>query len=293
LRQQDWLPYAMIAPALVLVAAVALYPAVSAIQVSLQDMNLLRLAQARYVGLGNFVKLLQDDVFVGGLWRTLRWTSVIVIAQMAVALPVALFMNLQFRWRGLVRMVVLIPWIVPPAITAVLWVYLFDANFGVANELLLRLGLIPSYVAWAANDVGSFFILVMAMVWTGFPFMAIMLLAALQVLPADVYEAARLDGAGAWASFRYVTLPQLMPTILLLLLLRSMWLSHHIDIIYLITDGGPGVANYTLAIYSFKLASIQFNVGYASAVAVVLALILLVASLIYTRYIEKTREYLG
>jgi multiple sugar transport system permease protein len=283
----------MIAPAVVLVAAIAIYPAVSAVQVSLQDMNLLRLTQARFVGLGNFMKLPQDDVFVGGLWRTLRWTSVIVVAQMAVALPVALFLNLQFRWRGVVRMVVLIPWIVPPAITAVLWVYLFDANFGVANELMLRLGLIRSYVAWTADETGSFFILVMAMVWTGFPFMAIMLLAALQVLPEDVYEAARLDGAGPWASFRYITLPQLMPTILLLLLLRSMWLSHHIDIIYLITDGGPGVANYTLAVYSFKLASIQFNIGYASAVAVVLAVMLLAASLIYTRYIEKTRDYLG
>lgn len=292
-RQQDWLPYALIGPAVALVATLAIYPALTAIQVSTFEMNLLRLAEIRFVGLGNFEKLAQDQIFLQAVLKTLRWTATIVLAQMAIGLPVALLLNQKFPGRGLVRTIVLIPWVVPPAVTAVLWAYMFDANFGVMNEILVRLGLIRSYIAWSADATGSFFILVLAMVWTGFPFMAIMLLAALQSFSEDVFEAARIDGAGAWQSFRYITLPQLIPTILLLFLLRGMWLSHHVDIIYLITDGGPGIANYTMAVYSFKLTSIEFNVGYASAVAVVLALILLVAALVYIRYIEKSREYLA
>lgn len=294
LRQKDWLPYAMIAPAVLVVLGIAIYPAFTAVQISLMEMNLLRLAQAKFVGLANFQKLfLLDDVFAQSVWGTLRWTGVIVAGQMALGLPVALFLNLHFRWRGFARTVILTPWVVSPAVTAIIWIYLFDANFGVINEILVRLRILPAYFAWISDSNGSFFILVMAMIWTGFPFMAIMLLAALQALPEDVYEAARIDGAGFWQSFRFVTFPQLLPTILLLFLLRSMWLSHHVDVIFLVTGGGPGIANYTLPVYSFKLTSIQMNVGYASAVAVVLALILLLAAIVYTRYIEKTREYLA
>lgn len=293
LAQKDWLPYAMIAPAVVLVSVILVYPALTAVRASLFDMNLLRMFETEFVGLANYKKLLfKDDIFLGSVLRTFRWTGIVVVVQTCLALPVALFLNLKFGWRGVLRAIVLIPWVIPTAVTAIIWVYMFDANFGVVNELLVRLGVIQSYIPWIADKKGSFFIVAMAMVWHGFPFMVIMLLAALQSFPQDLYEAARIDGAGIWQSFRYVTLPQLMPTILLVLLLRSMWLSHHVDLIYLITDGGPGVANFTIPIYAFNLAGIEMRIGYASAVAVILAIMLLFAAQVYIRYIEKSREYL-
>ena len=293
IKGKDVWPYALIAPAVLLVSGVAIYPALMALWVSLWNMNFLRLHEATFAGLGNYHKLFfQDDVFIGAIWRTVRWTGTVIAGQMALALPIALFLNIPFRWRGAVRTVVLIPWVVPSAVTAVIWVYLLDANFGVVNTLLSRLGVISANIAWLSDNTLSFFALVMAMIWSGFPFMAVMLLAALQALPQDVYEAARIDGSGPWQTFRYITLPQLMPTILLVLLLRSMWLSHHVDMIYLVTEGGPGTANMTIAVYSFRLTSIQMNIGYSSAVAIILAGILFMVAVIYIRYIEKSREYL-
>jgi multiple sugar transport system permease protein len=293
IRQKDWLPYALIAPAVLLVSAIVIYPAYTAVRVSLFDMNLLRLSEAKFIGLDNFKELFSKDaIFWSSVLGTVRWTGCIVIGQLALALPVALFLNLNFRGRGVIRTVVLIPWVVPVAVTSVIWVYVFDANFGVVNEILVRLGILAAYKPWLVDASWSFATMVLGMLWTGFPFMAIILLAALQALPQDVYEAARIDGAGPWQSFSYITLPQLMPTILLVVLLRTMWLSNHVDLIYLLTDGGPGRANYTLSIYSFMVTILQFNIGYASAVAVVLAAMLLIAAIVYTRQIEKTRGYM-
>jgi multiple sugar transport system permease protein len=293
IRQKDWLPYALIAPAVLLVSAIVIYPAFTALRVSFFDLNLLRPSETKFIGLGNFENLFfTDRIFWSSFLGTLRWTGCIVVAQLALALPVALFLNVNFRWRGAIRTVVLIPWVVPVAVTSVIWVYIFDANFGVGNEILVRLGIISAYKAWLIDATWSFVALVLGMLWTGFPFMAIILLAALQAIPPDIYEAARIDGAGPWQSFSYITLPQLMPTILLVVLLRTMWLSNHVDLIYLLTDGGPGRANYTMSLYSFLLTSIQFNLGYASAVAVVLAGMLLVAAIVYTRQIEKIRGYM-
>ena len=292
IKQKDWMPYALVGPALLVVLGIAVYPALTALRVSMYEMNLLRLSEAEFVILDNYLALVQDDDFRGAVLRTLRWTVTVVVFQMAVALPMALFLNLKFRWRGVVRTIVLLPYIVPSTVIVIIWIYMFDANFGVVNEFLVRLGLIPSYIAWLADKNLSFVVLVLAMVWWGTPFMAVMLLAALQALDPELYDAAFIDGAGAWHRFRYITLPQLMPSILVLLLLRTIWMSHHVDIIFLMTDGGPGLANYTLSIYSFILTSERFEVGSGSAVAVILAIVLLFVALIYIRNMEKSMDYL-
>ena len=233
------------------------------------------------------MRLAGDPIFLQGLWRTLRWDIAVVFIELAIALPIALFLNLKFRGRGIVRAAVVVPYIIPPAVTALMWVYMFDGNFGVANDLLLRLGVIDRYVSWLSEPTGAFSVIVAAMVWAGQPLMAIILLAALQTIPEELYEAARVDGANAWQRFRYVTLPQIMPTILFLVLLRMIWMSNHIDMIFIMTRGGPGFANYTEAVYSFMLTQ-RFEIGYSSAVAVVLAVVLLTASAFYVRHLART-----
>jgi multiple sugar transport system permease protein len=258
------------------------------------EMSLVRPFDTHFVGLGNFQKLLIGDyIFWRSVWGTIRWMVTITVGHVAIALPVALLLNLKFAWRGLLRTVVVLPWVVPGAVTAIIWNYMFDANFGVMNEILLRLGLIHAYIPWGSDDLGSFFILWLAGVWAGYPFVAVMLLATLQVIPEELYEAARIDGAGAWQSFRFVTFQHLLPTILVVLLFRTIWLAQSVDLIYLMTGGGPGIANYTVAVYSFKLTADTFDVGLASAVAVLLAIVLLGASVFYIRHIERTREFMG
>jgi multiple sugar transport system permease protein len=211
----------------------------------------------------------------------------VVLTQLAIALPIALFLNLRFRGRGVVRAAVVVPYVIPPAVTALLWTYMFDGNFGVANDLLVKLGLLDHYVAWLSDPRGSFAVVAAAMVWAGQPLMAIILLAVLQTIPRELYEAASVDGASPWRRFRHVTLPHLAPTALFLVLVRSIWMSNHIDLIFIMTRGGPGFSNYTEAVYSFMLTN-QFEIGYSSAVAVALAILLVAAAALYVRRVART-----
>ncbi len=286
-RRFDLLPYAFIAPITLLLLAISLYPTLFAVQIALTDATLLKLAQAQFVGVQNFMRLFGDQVFLQGLWRTARWDLVVVLTQLAIALPIALFLNLSFRGRGIVRAAVVVPYIIPPAVTSLLWLYMFDGNFGVANDLMVRLGILDKYFSWLSDPNGSFAVVTAAMIWAGQPLMAIILLAVLQTVPGELYEAAKVDGANPWQRFRYITLPHLIPTILFLVLLRTIWMSNHIDVIFIMTRGGPGFSNYTEAVYSFMLTN-QFEIGYSSAGAVALALILVTASAFYVRHLART-----
>ena len=288
-RRIDLFPYLLVAPAVLLVAIMTIYPAIFAVRLSLMDINLLKFTSGEFIGTQNYSDAFQDEIFIDGLWRTLRWVVVVAGSQMLVALPVALFLNTRFTGRALVRAAVLIPYVVPATVVAIIWRFMVDANFGVINDILLRLGMIDEYEAWMSQPFASFIVIALAMLWTGFPFYAISLLAALQVIPDDLYEAARIDGAGNWQQFRFVTLPLILPTILLLLLLRTIWLSHNVDLIFLMSEGGPGYNNYTVAIYSFVLTWSRLEIGYPASLAIMLAIVLLIASALYVRSIERAR----
>jgi multiple sugar transport system permease protein len=288
----DLLPYLLIAPAVLLVAVVTVYPALDAIGISTTNANLLRLATSRSVGLDNYTRAWSDEIFTGALWHTLRWVIVNAGGQMLVALPVALFLNTTFRGRGVIRAAILVPWVVPGAVVAIIWRYMVDANYGVINDILLRLGVISESIAWIGEPLPSFAIISTATIWAGFPFFAVTLLAALQVIPEDLYEAAKIDGASGWQRFISVTLPILMPTMLLLLLLRTIWLAHSVDLIFLMSNGGPGYNNYTVGVYSFILTWSQLDLGYPSALVIMLSVVLLIASVFYIRSIERSREWM-
>lgn len=280
------MPYALVAPVLLLLLAISVYPSFYAFWLAMTDASLLRLAKAQFVGLDNFVRMAGDTVFLESLWRTLRWDLAVVLSELAIALPIALLLSRSFRGRGLVRVAMMVPYITPPAVVGLLFVYMFDGNFGVVNDLLVRLGVLDDYKAWLSDPTGSFLVTVMAMVWYGQPLMALILLAARQTIPEVLYEAAKVDGASSWQLFRHVTLPHLLPSILFLLLLRIILMSNHIDMIFVVTQGGPGFSNHTAAVYSFTLTN-QFQAGYASAVAVVLTILLVAASAFYVRRLAR------
>ena len=271
-------------------AVMTIYPAITAFRLSLFDVDLLTFNNPEFIGFGNYRKAFGDEIFTDSLWRTVRWVAFVAGMQMGIALPVALFLNTKFKGRGFVRAAVLIPYIVPAAVVAIIWRFMVDANFGVINDILFRLGFIDQYEAWMSRPLASFFVIAFALIWAGFPFYAITLLAALQAIPNTMYEAAEIDGATTWQQFRYVTFPMILPTILLLLLLRTIWLSHNIDFIFLMSEGGPGFNNYTTSIYSFILTWQRLDIGYPSSMAIMLAFILLIASIFYVRFIQGARE---
>ena len=273
-------------------AAIALYPIFFAIYLSFTDANLIRMFNIEFIGIRNFTKAINDETFQIAFAQTIRWVIVVLVGQLGVSLPIALFLNMNFRYRGFVRTAILLPYCIPSAVTAISWVLMFDANVGVVNDLLNKMGVLKGNVAWMSDSTSSFLIISGAMVWAGFPFMAIVLLAGLQAIPEEMYEAGRVDGAGSFQRFLYLTLPQLMPTILLVMLLRTIWLSQHVDLIYIMTGGGPGFSNYTVAVYALIQLAGQRELGYASAIAILLAIVLVSASIVYIRYIERTQEFL-
>jgi len=286
------LPYLLVAPATISLVAIALYPILYALYLSFTDANLIRMFNIEFIGFRNYVKAINDETFQISFYQTIRWVIVVLVGQLGVSLPIALFLNMNFRFRGFVRTAILLPYCIPSAVTAISWVLMFDANVGVVNDLLNKMGVIKGNVAWMSDSVSSFIIIAGAMIWAGFPFMAIVLLAGLQAIPEEMYEAGRVDGAGALQRFWHLTLPQLMPTILLVMLLRTIWLSQHVDLIYIMTGGGPGFANYTVAVYALIQLAGQRELGYASAIAVLLAILLVSASVVYIRYIERSQEFL-
>lgn len=285
-KRFDYLPYLLISPIGLLLLAITVYPTIEAVYLSMTDASLLRLAKAQFIGMRNFVRMAGDPIFLDGLWRTLRWDVAVVGLELLIALPIALFLNMAFRYRGFVRAAVMVPYITPPAVVGLVFCFMFDGNYGVVNDILVRLGVLDSYVAWLSDPTASFWVVVTAMVWYGQPLMALILLASLQTIPGELYEAADVDGAGRFAQFWHITLPHIMPTILFLVLLRTIWMSNHIDMIFVMTTGGPGFSNYTEAVYSFRLTN-EFEIGYASAVAVVLAVILMTCSAFYVRHLAK------
>lgn len=287
----DLLPYVLVGPAVLVVLAVTVYPAIFAVRLSLTNAEFVNLDSSRFVGLQQYREAFADEIFVRSLRRTVRYVVVAAGAQMLVGLLVALLLNTRFAGRGIVRSVVVIPWVIQSAVVAIIWRFMVDPRFGVINDILFRLRIIPQYLAWMADSLGSFVVLAIASVWAGFPFFAITLLGVLQAIPDDLYEAARVDGAGAWQRFRYITLPLILPTILLTLLLRTIGSAKGVDLIFLMTGGGPGYSNYTVAVYSFILTWGMFQIGYPSALAIMLSIALLAASAVYIRSIERTREW--
>lgn len=286
-RRIDPLPYLLVAPIVLLLLAISVYPALYAIYLAGTDASLLRLARAQFIGLGNFARMIGDSIFLEGLWRTLRWDMAVVLLELAIALPVALLLNAAFRGRGFVRAAMMVPYITPPAVVALVFCYIVDGNFGLLNDLLVRLGVLNQYFSFLSDPTASFWVVVSAMVWYGQPLMALILLAVRQTIPTELYEAAKVDGASPLRMFWHITLPHLMPSILFLVLLRTIWMSNHVDMIFIMTQGGPGFSNYTEAVYSFKLTT-QFEIGYASAVAVVLSILLIAASALYVRHLARS-----
>lgn len=286
-RRIDPLPYLLVAPIALLLLAISVYPALYAIWLAGTDASLLRLARAQFIGLANLARMIDDSVFLEGLWRTLRWDLAVVLSELAIALPVALLLNAAFRGRGFVRAAMMVPYITPPAVVALVFCYIVDGNFGLLNDLLVRVGILGQYFSFLSDPTASFWVIVSAMVWYGQPLMALILLAVRQTIPTELYEAAKVDGASPLRMFWHITLPHLMPSIFFLVLLRTIWMSNHVDMIFIMTQGGPGFSNYTEAVYSFKLTT-QFEIGYASAVAVVLSILLVGASALYVRHLARS-----
>jgi len=286
-RQFDALPYVLLSPAVLATLALVFVPMLQAVFTSLQHNILWKPRDVRFIGLDNYLAIAQDPVAWSSLGRTLLWIGLTVPLQLALGLATALLLNQQFRWRGLARGLILIPWALPSVVIALMWAWMYQPQVGLFNDLLLRLGLVSSAVPWLAQPGTALYAIIVALVWQGFPFFAIMILAGLQTIPASLYEAAAVDGATPWQQFREVTLPGLKGVLVTAVMLRLIWVANSIDVILVMTGGGPGYATHTLPLYAFKRTYGSMDFGYGTALACTFSLLLLGLIVVYLRRAGK------
>jgi multiple sugar transport system permease protein len=275
-------PYILLLPALLVVFSVVFVPVLNAIFMSFQNYDLRRPNEIGFAGLKNYIALTQDTLFWASLIRTIIWVILGVGSQFFFGFVLALLLNNYFPGRGIVRSVSLIPWVTPGVLIALMWRWIYDGNYGVLNDLLLRLGFIENKIPILARQSTAFPFAIVTIIWQGIPFFALMLLAGLQGIPNELYEAADIDGASRPQKLFSIVVPSLKNTIFVTTLLRIIWVANSVDIIVNLTDGGPAYSSQTLSVYIFYKGG-TLNLGYASSMAIVLALILSIVAIPYLR----------
>jgi multiple sugar transport system permease protein len=279
------LPYLLVAPTVAVLFALSVYPLVYAVRVSLREGAG---AGARW-GAGNFARLWSDQFFHDALWHTFLYAASALTLEFLLGLALALLLNREMRGRAGFRAALLVPMMLPPVVVGVVWRLMLNPNFGAINGTLKALGVKTDSLTWTASPSLALASVVAVDVWQWTPFMFLVLLAGLQAIPQEPYEAALIDGASRWQTFRDVTLPLLRPAILVALLLRTMDLLRVFDQIFILTEGGPGFATETVSLYIYRAAFRFGDFGYAAAMSFVLLLLTNVVSLLYIRML-RARE---
>ena len=283
-RRRTWIergiePYLYASPALILIVAVMLIPLALGLSYAVRDVKLLDPFSGGFVGLQHFRELARDRDFIRAFGNTLWWTFGSLLFQFLLGFLLALILNRSFPGKRLAQALVFLPWAVPTFLTGLNWAWLFNPIVGPLPHWLYALGILAAPENILADPSTAMWGPIIANVWYGVPFFAITLLAALQSIPNELYESASIDGASEAQQFRSITLPFLAPTIAITLMLRTVWIANFADLIVVMTNGGPADSTQIVASYIFTQAFRRLDFGYASAIAAVLLLLLLLYSL--------------
>lgn len=273
-QKEKIIGWLLLIPALFVLALVFIYPIVRAFSLSLFTKNLATELQPQFSSLDNYVRMFAD----GRFWQSTINTSIFTIAtvplELLLGLGIALVLNQSFKGRGIVRTIAIIPWALPTAVMGLAWAWIFNDEFGAINDILQRLGSIDTGINWLGQPTLAMIALIVADVWKTTPFIGIILLAGLQSISLDLYEAHALDGANSWQSFKSITLPLIMPQILIALLFRFAQAFGLFDLVQVMTGGGPAGATETVSLYIYTTVMRYLDFGYGAALVVVTFLLL-------------------
>lgn len=272
----------MMAPAIIMLLIIAVYPVLRTFWLSLHEMVLTDPGSGYpFIGLENYIEIFKDERALASILFTLKFTVATVVLELLIGFAAALVMNKAFRGRGLVRAAILIPWAIPTSVSAMMWKFIYNDQYGLFNDILYKLGIIDNYQAWLSTADGSFMALVITDVWKTAPYMALLILAGLQIIPEELYEAAKIDGANIFQRFRYVTIPNVKGTVLVALLFRTLDAFRVYDLVSVMTGGANQTESVSLYAYNNLMKFLDF--GYGSAMAVLVFVIVFIISLIYMR----------
>ncbi|HEY3135609.1 MAG TPA: sugar ABC transporter permease [Blastocatellia bacterium] len=282
-RRETSLPYLLIAPTVAVLVALSIYPLFYAVKVSLQTGS----GGAARWSLANFARLATDSFFLSALAHTFIYAVAALTFEFLLGLGLAVLLDKPLRGRSLFRGALLIPMMLPPVVVGVVWRLMLNPDFGAINGTLKGVGVNTEALTWTASPMLAFASVIAVDIWQWTPFMFLVLLAGLQAIPQEPYEAALIDGSSAWQTFLHVTLPLLKPAILIALLLRTMDLLRVFDQIFILTQGGPGFATETVSLYIYRTAFRFFDFGYAAAMSFVLLVLTNLVSVSYIRMLQK------
>lgn len=290
-KKINWVPYALIAPAVLMIMGFLLYPMLTVFYYSFQHFDIAAPFYDGFAGLDNYIQIFTNDaLFLPSLWNSVKWVLAQVSLQLVFGMIFALLLNQTFKLRGLVRTIAFVPWALSGVLTSVIWMLLYNEHMGVFNDLLMKVGILDGPRAFLASTGSAFIAVVLAELWRGIPFFAVTLLAGLQNIPTELYEAAQIDGASRMEQFRYITLPQLKRTIVLTTLLRTVWEFNNVDLLYNLTGGGPANSTLTYSMYMTNTAVNGTNFGYGSALAVIAFVLLSIVAIVYLRFSKFEEE---
>jgi multiple sugar transport system permease protein len=275
--------YLMNGPAMLIILALTIYPIINAFWLSLHNYNLRQPDNVLFIGLGNYAALMQKPEFWKALRITFVFTICVTVIVLVLSITVALVLNESFRGRAVVRALVLLPWAMPGVVNALMWRWIYNGRIGVLNGALYSMGIIDDYQSWLIDERYNYAALIFADVWNVFPFSTLIMLAALQAVPSELYDAARVDRAGPWNRFRNITLPWLVHPILIVLILQTLGGLRIFDLIYLLTGGGPGNDTTTIGFLAWQTAFLSYDFGLGNAYSYIIALLTLVLAVLYMR----------
>jgi multiple sugar transport system permease protein len=289
-RRENLLGILLISPALIILFSVIIYPLLLNLKMSFQKILMMKpYLGTPFTGFSNYANVLQDPIFWRAAKNTLIWTLSSVGLQVSLGLIAAILLNMPIKGRGFFRGFMLIPWVTPGVVAALTWRWMYDAQFGIINHILLKIGLLAEPIVWLGNYRTALFAVIAEHAWKNFPFATVMILAALQTIPGELYEAADVDGATSWQSFIHITIPEILPTLSLTTLLTSIWTFNNFDTIWLMTEGGPSYASEVLTTHVYKAAFQAFNLGKAASISVIMFLMLFGLVVIYTRAVGREK----
>ncbi|MEF9974242.1 MAG: sugar ABC transporter permease [Clostridia bacterium] len=276
-------------PAILIIFGIVIYPMVYALVMSFTSYRVSKPIM-NFIGFKNYIKILEDASFWNAVGRSLVFTCGSLIPQIVLGLALSMLLNHpRLKCKMLFRGLAITPWLVPTVAVAMIFRWMFHDLYGIANYMLMDLHLLSAPKAWLSDATSAMFILIVANIWRGTPMLLTMFLAGLQGIPGDLYEAAHVDGATGWTQFMKITLPLLMPVVMVSGVLRFIWTFNFYDLPWVMTGGGPAESTQTTPIYAYRTAFSSYRMGEGSAITILLFIILLIFALLYF-YLKKRQD---
>ncbi len=285
LNMRQITPYLFITPAIIALAALVVYPLLYGMYISLFETNLAN--KWNFVGVKNYLSIFSDSDFFNRIWITLKFTFLVILIHFLLGILLGIALNRKGKTITFFRVILILPWLMPDVVVALIFKWLLNPLYGLINNALLDWGAIESNISWLSDEFWAFFCIVAVAVWKGYPLVMVNVLAALQSVSSDIYEAAKVDGASGLQTLLRVILPSIKPVLTTTLILDTVWWFKHYTIIQLLTKGGPGNDTSIISIEIYKQAFEYFKYGKAAAISVVVFLICLLITKLYRRFLES------